>query len=55
MQLKNMIPSLPEIGRETIIVLGGAVLAAFIVGQFPQFRQWMQDQWLDTPRTTPTP
>lgn len=48
--LKKMIPSIPDLGRETLIVLGGAVLAAFVVGQFPQLRDWMKAQWLDTPR-----
>lgn len=50
MQLKNIIPSLPEVGREAIIVLGGALLAALVVGQFPQLRDWIKRQWLDTPR-----
>ncbi len=39
-----------EVGRETLIVLGGALVAAFIVGQFPSVRAWMKAQWLDTPR-----
>ncbi|CAN5166086.1 hypothetical protein BH10PSE16_BH10PSE16_43790 [soil metagenome] len=50
MQLKAIIPSVPEIGREALIVLGGALLAALIVGQFPSLRDWMKAQWLDTPR-----
>lgn len=50
MQLKNMIPSVPEIGREAVIVLGGALLAALIVGRFPAMRDWIKAQWLDTPR-----
>lgn len=48
--MKKIIPSLPEIGREAVIVLGGAVLAALIVGQFPALRNWIKAQWLDTPR-----
>ncbi|MES2688064.1 MAG: hypothetical protein V4706_14675 [Pseudomonadota bacterium] len=46
----KILPSAPEIARETLIVLGGALVAAFIVGQFPSVRAWMKAQWLDTPR-----
>lgn len=46
----GLIPSIPEVGREALIVLGGALLAAFIVGKFPKLREWIKDQWLDTPR-----
>lgn len=48
--MKTLIPTLPEIGRETIIVIGGALLAAYIVGNFPGMREWIKAQWLDTPR-----
>ena len=34
-----------ELGRETIIVIGGAVIAALIVGQLPAVRNWMKAQW----------
>lgn len=50
MQIKQFIPSIQEIGREAVIVLGGAILAALIVGQFPALRDWIKTQWLDTPR-----
>ena len=50
MQIKQFIPSVPEIGREAVIVLGGALVAALIVGQFPGLRTWIKNQWLDTPR-----
>jgi hypothetical protein len=42
-------PSAPEIARETIIVLGGALVAAAIVGAFPQLRDWIRSQWSDAP------
>lgn len=48
--MKNFLPSVPEVARETLIVLGGAVVAALIVGQFPALRDWIKEQWLDTPR-----
>lgn len=50
MQISAIIPKAPEIAREALIVIAGAVLAALIVGQFPSLRQWIKDQWLDTPR-----
>lgn len=48
--MNKIIPSVPEIARETLIVLGGALVAALIVGQLPSVREWMKKQWLDTPR-----
>lgn len=44
-QLQKVIPSWPEVARETIIVLGGALAAAVIIGNLPAVRQWMKDQW----------
>lgn len=35
MNLKAMIPSVPEIGREAVIVLAGALLATIIVRMLP--------------------
>lgn len=40
-----MLPSSREVVKETIIVLAGAMLAAFIVGQLPPVRAWMRAQW----------
>lgn len=42
---KKMMPSITDIGRETIIVLGGAVVAALIIGNMPKLRDWMRKQW----------
>lgn len=36
-----IIPTLPEFGREAIIVMGGAILAALILSQFPQIRNFI--------------
>lgn len=41
----KLIPSLPEIGREAIIVVGGAVLAAFVMSQVPSLKAWIKEQW----------
>ncbi len=43
--LKKLIPSPLELGRETIIVIGGALVAALIIGQLPMVRNWMKAQW----------
>lgn len=45
MKLPAVIPAPAEIGRETIIVLAGALLAALIVGQLPEVKAWMRRQW----------
>jgi hypothetical protein len=43
--LNKIVPSWPEVARETLIVLGGALAAAVIIGNLPTVRQWMKDQW----------
>lgn len=44
------IPSAPEVVREAIIVVAGALLAAFIVGRLPQVRDYIKNQWDGAPR-----
>ena len=51
--MRGLIPTLPEIGRETLVILAGAVLAALIVGQIPGLRAWMRAQWQDAPMPLP--
>lgn len=46
----SFIPSFPEVAREAVIVLGGAILAAAVVGMFPAVRDWIKAQWQDAPR-----
>lgn len=48
--MKNFLPSAPEVAREVLIVLGGAIIAAAIVGALPSLRAWIKAQWEDTPR-----
>jgi hypothetical protein len=43
--LKAIIPTGPELARETLIVLGGALAAALIIGNLPSVREWMRKQW----------
>lgn len=40
--MKNFIPTLPEIGRETIIIMCGALLAALIMSRLPALRAFVQ-------------
>lgn len=46
----KFLPTAPEVAREALIVLGGAIIAAAIVGQLPALRDWIKAQWQDTPR-----
>lgn len=38
----GMVPTLPEFGREAIIVIGGALIAAFVLSQLPAVRAYIQ-------------
>lgn len=40
--MKAWLPTLPEIGRETIIILSGALLAALILSRLPAVRNFVQ-------------
>lgn len=46
----KIIPTVPEVTREALVVLGGALLAAAIIGQLPAVRSWIKRQWGDAPR-----
>lgn len=48
--MNKFIPSLPEVSREAICVIAGALIAAFVIGQLPGVKTWIQDQWGGTPR-----
>jgi len=43
--VKSWIPTAPELARETIIVLGGAILAAAIISNVPALRDWIKNAW----------
>lgn len=45
MKIKSVIPKPAEVGREALIVIGGAILAALIIGSMPGVRQWIKKQW----------
>ena len=43
--MKKYLPGLPEVSRETVTVIAGAIIAAFIISQFPTVKKWIKDQW----------
>ncbi len=43
MNLKKIIPTAPEIGREALIVLGGVLMAAWILSRFPKLQKFVSD------------
>lgn len=49
MTIKAFIPAPSAIGREALIVVGGALVAALIIGNLPAVRAWIKAQWADTP------
>ncbi|CAJ96099.1 hypothetical protein CMPELA_25665 [Cupriavidus necator] len=41
---RGWIPTPAEIGRETLIVIGGVICAAVILSRFPGLKTWIADQ-----------
>lgn len=41
----SIIPSPGEVGKEAVILIAGAVLAALIMSQFPELKKWIRAQW----------
>jgi hypothetical protein len=41
--MNKIIPSGPEFAKEAIIVMGGALLAALVLSQFPKVRAFIQN------------
>lgn len=50
MTIKAAIPTGAQIVREALIVIGGAIIAAAVIGQLPALRDWIKAQWADTPK-----
>lgn len=48
MNLKAIIPRPTEIGREAVIVIAGAIVAAIIMSQAGGLRDWIKRQWGST-------
>jgi hypothetical protein len=45
MKTPAWVPRWPELTREALIVVGGAVLAALIMSQVPSLKAWIKEQW----------
>lgn len=45
MNIKAIIPTPAEFGREALILMGGALIAAFLMRQFPSVRQYIREAW----------
>lgn len=41
--MKAVLPSAPEVLRESLVLIGGAILAALILSQLPALRSWISD------------
>lgn len=50
MKTPAIIPRPVEIAREALIVVGGAIIAAAIIGAVPALRDWIKRQWDGAPR-----
>ena len=48
--LKAVVPAPAEIGREALIVIAGALLAALVIGHLPGVREWIKAQWANAPQ-----
>lgn len=46
MNLKNIIPTGPQVAREALIVLGGVLIAAFILSRFPALQKFVSQNSL---------
>jgi len=46
MNLKAIIPTVPELARETIIVLVGLLAASYVISRFPAVRKFVTDNSL---------
>ena len=44
------IPHPNSIIHEALVVVGGAIVAALIVGNLPVLRDFIKKQWADTPK-----
>lgn len=42
--MRKVIPTVPEVAREALILVGGAVLAAALLQAFPGLRDWIKRQ-----------
>ncbi|MCV2361660.1 hypothetical protein LNV08_22065 [Paucibacter sp. TC2R-5] len=45
MKAGSLMPSGPAVVREAVTVIAGAVLAAFVMYQFPAVKAWVKRAW----------
>lgn len=51
--MKALIPTPIEIGREALLLIAGAAVAAVIVSAMPGFKLWLREKWgVDPSRLT---
>lgn len=43
MNIRNIIPTGPQVAREALIVLGGVLIAAFVISRFPGLQKFVTD------------
>lgn len=48
MRVPGFIPGPAALAREALIVMGGAIIAAAVIGQVPALRDWIKRQWAGT-------
>lgn len=41
--MTKVLPSAPEVLRESLVLIGGAILAALILSQLPELRRWISN------------
>jgi hypothetical protein len=51
MKVPKVIPKPAEIGHEALLIIGGTVLAALIIGFMPGVRDWIRQRWDGAPKT----
>lgn len=44
MKLNSILPTGPEVARETLVVLAGVLLAAYVLSRFPKLRDFVSAQ-----------
>jgi hypothetical protein len=44
--IRSIIPTGPQVAREALIVLGGVLIAAFIISRFPALKKFVGDNSL---------
>jgi len=49
-KIPKIVPKPAEVGREALIIVGGAILAALIIGFMPGVRDWIKQRWDGAPK-----